>query len=218
MATTARTTVPQVGEPAPDVTVSLIESGSPVSLADYRGKSPVLVAFERGLWCAFCRRHLARLSAMHETLRSFGVETLAILATEPERAQLYLRYHPIGLPLAADPNLDSHQAFGLHNMPMSPVTLFKMLTGRYNPTGELPKPEPFMKVGPSLDRLDNFERTDVDREDAKRQRSQLVGQFLVDRDGIVRWLNIEGQRDGVAGLGKLPSEEEFVTAVRALPS
>lgn len=218
MGTTSRPAPPQPGEPSPDFMVPLIDADATVSLADYRGKSPVLIAFERGLWCAFCRRHLARLSATREKLRALGVETLAILATEPERARLYLKFHPVRLPLAADPTLASHHAFGLHAMPLSPLTLFKMFTGRFDPTGELPKPAPFMKVGPALDRLDNFELTDVDKADAQQQRTQLVGQFLVDRAGIFRWLNIEGQRKGVAGLGKLPSDEEFLAAARTLPS
>ena len=75
-----------------------------------------------------------------------------------------------------------------------------------------------MKIAQALDRLDNFEHTEVDKGDAKRQRTQLVGQFLVDRDGIVRWANVEGEREGVAGVGKLPSEEEFLAAARTLPS
>jgi peroxiredoxin len=207
----------QPGDPAPDFTLRAVDSEGTVSLAEYRGRAPVLLAFERGLWCAFCRRHLARLSAIREKLASVGVETLAILATEPERARLYLQYHPIGLPLAADPGLESHHSYGLHNMSMSPMTIFKMLTGRFNPTGELPKPLPVPKIAPALNRIDNFEPTEIDKGDAKRQQAQLVGQFLVDRHGIVRWANIEGQREGLAGIGKLPSEEEFLAAAHSLP-
>jgi len=38
----------------------------------------------------------------------------------------------------------------------------------------------------------------------------------VDRDGIVRWANVECATDGLAGLGKFPTEEELVEAARAL--
>ena len=65
------------GDPAPDFTLRAVGSEGTVSLADYRGKAPVLLAFERGLWCAFCRRHLARLSGIRDKLASLGVETLA---------------------------------------------------------------------------------------------------------------------------------------------
>ena len=51
----------------------------------------------------------------------------------------------------------------------------------------------------------------------ERQWPQLKGQFLIDRDGIVRWANIECATEGLAGIGKFPSDEEILTAARALP-
>ena len=39
----------RVGEPAPDFTL-LDASGKPVTLADYRGKKPVVLVFYRGYW------------------------------------------------------------------------------------------------------------------------------------------------------------------------
>ena len=38
-----------MGEPAPDFTL-LDASGKPVTLADYRGKKPVVLVFYRGYW------------------------------------------------------------------------------------------------------------------------------------------------------------------------
>jgi hypothetical protein len=43
-----------------------------------------------------------------------------------------------------------------------------------------------------------------------------MGQFLVDRAGIIRWVNIEGAREGLAGVGKFPTHEEFIAAARTL--
>jgi hypothetical protein len=40
---------------------------------------------------------------------------------------------------------------------------------------------------------------------------------LIDRDGIVRWANIECATEGLAGVGKFPSGDEILTAVRNLP-
>jgi hypothetical protein len=42
-------TVLRIGEPAPDFTLT-DAGGRPVSLADYRGKKPVLLVFYRGYW------------------------------------------------------------------------------------------------------------------------------------------------------------------------
>jgi hypothetical protein len=50
----------------------------------------------------------------------------------------------------------------------------------------------------------------------ERQWPQLKGQFLIDRDGIVRWANIECA-EGLASIGKIPPAESILSAARALP-
>jgi hypothetical protein len=45
-----------------------------------------------------------------------------------------------------------------------------------------------------LGRIDGFTPTDADRDDGKRTWDQSVGEFLIDRDGVVRWLYLEGAR------------------------
>ena len=45
---------------------------------------------------------------------------------------------------------------------------------------------------------------------------QLKGQFLLDRDGVVRWVNIECAGEGLAGFGKFPTDEELLRAASAL--
>ena len=56
-----------------------------------------------------------------------------------------------------------------------------------------------------------------DRRDwSDRYGGQMIGQFLVDREGIVRWVNIEGAKEGLAGLEKFPTDEEFLDATRQL--
>ena len=50
----------------------------------------------------------------------------------------------------------------------------------------------------------------------QRQFPQLKGQFLIDRDGVVRWANIECANEGLAGIGKFPSREEILAAARSL--
>jgi hypothetical protein len=49
-----------------------------------------------------------------------------------------------------------------------------------------------------------------------KQFPQLKGQFLIDREGIIRWANIECASEGPAGVGKFPSDEEILNAARAL--
>ena len=68
----------------------------------------------------------------------------------------------------------------------------------------------------ALSRLEGFEPTPTDREDAAQPYLQFLGQFLVDPNGIIRWTSIECAGEGLAGLGKFPTDEELLEAVRAL--
>src|SRR5579859_5896319 len=110
----------QPGEPAPDFTLAAADHDGTVSLSDYRGKTALLLATMRGMYCAFCRRHIAQLGVTRKRLRPLGVEVLAIVATNSERARLYYKFRPVGVPVAADPDLTTHRAFGVPNQPMTP--------------------------------------------------------------------------------------------------
>ncbi len=206
----------QLGEPAPDFTLPAVDREGTVSLADYRGKSPLVLAVFRGLWCPFCRRAIAQFGLARDRLQALGVETLGVVATSPENARLYFRYRPTRVPLAADPELVTHRAYGIPKPPVTPELMQALQSVRGNPTGELPGPLPLAEASQALDRLHGFERTETDRRDADRQFPQLEGQFLVDREGILRWVNIECGKEGVAGLGKFPTDEELLTAARML--
>jgi serine/threonine protein kinase len=72
----------QSGDRAPDFVVPAVHEDRTISLADYRGKTPVLLGLFRGLYCPFCRRAMAQMAATSDHLRSLGVESLAIVGTE----------------------------------------------------------------------------------------------------------------------------------------
>src|SRR5688572_19777052 len=110
---TARRSPITPGERAPAFSLPAVNRDGMVSLADYLGKSPLLLALMRGLYCAFCRRHVAQLGTTYQKLRPYGVETLAVVAIRPERARLYYRYRPVGVPVAADAELVTHRAYGV---------------------------------------------------------------------------------------------------------
>ena len=204
-------------EPAPDFTLPAVGRDGTVSLADYRGKSPLLLAMFRGLWCPFCRRAIAQMGVTRQKLQSLGVETLGVVATTPENARLYFKYRPTRVPLAADAELITHRAYGIPKPPVTPELMQALQAVRGNPTGELSESMPLAQIGDALDRLHGFERTETDQGDLQRQFPQLIGQFLIDRNGIVRWINIECAKEGLGGLGMFPTDEELVSAARALP-
>jgi peroxiredoxin len=101
------------GEPAPDFTLPAVDRDAIVSLADFRGRSPVFLALFVGLWCPFCRRSIAQMGATEGKLKELGVETLGVVATTPENARLYFKFRPTRLRLAADPELATHRAYGV---------------------------------------------------------------------------------------------------------
>lgn len=202
------------GEPAPDFTLSAANRDGIVSLSAYRGKSPVLVTLFRGLFCPFCRRAITQLGLSHARLHALGVEALAIVATTVDNARAYFEYRPARVLVAADPELTTHRAYGLPFVEMTPEIAQQLQTVKINPTGELSEPLPLLDAAAALDDAEGFKATETDRADHERQLGQLKGQFLVDRGGVVRWVNIEGAREGIAGLGKFPDGNELLAAAQ----
>jgi peroxiredoxin len=204
------------GEPAPNFALPAVD-GSTISLADYRGKAPLFLALFIGLWCPFCRRAIAQFGATDQALKTAGVETLGIVATAPDNARLYFKFRPTRLRMACDPELTTHRAFGVPKPAPTPELMQALETTRINPDGVLPEPLPVQEAAAAVAKLDGYTGNDTDRAELERQWPQMKGQFLIDRDGIVRWAYIECAKDGLASIGKLPSSDEILAAVRALP-
>jgi peroxiredoxin len=204
------------GEPAPDFALPAVAGPETVSLADYRGRSPVFLSLMLGLWCPFCRRALVQLGSLEGKLKALGVESLAVVATEPENARLYFKFRPTRLRMASDPELTTHRAFRVPKPEPTPEMMREMETTRVNPTGELPEPLPIPEAAKVLQELDGYTYTPTDLADIDRQWPQLKAMFMIDREGIVRWMDIECAAEGMAGIGKLPSEEVILDAARAL--
>jgi peroxiredoxin len=204
------------GEAAPDFTLPAVDRNENVSLADYRGRNPVFLALLVGLWCPFCRRQLAQLGTTEGKLKALGVESLAVVATPPENARLYFKFRPTRVRLASDPELSTHRAYGIPRPAVNPELMEALASTKINPDGVLPEPLPIVEAATAVGRLDGYAGTKTDQDDMERQWPQLKGQFLIDRDGIVRWANIECA-EGLAGIGKWPSDESILGAARELP-
>ncbi len=206
----------QPGEPAPEFAVPAVHDDRTISLADYRGRAPVLLGLFPGLYCPFCRRALTQMATTSDRLKALGVESLAVVGTELENARLYFQYRPTRLPLGVDPRLDTHRSYGVPRPEPTPELMQVVEQLRVNPTGELPEPLPFLEVSAELARRDGYQPTPTDQREAQSSFTQLKGQFLIDRDGIIRWTNIECGQEGLSGLGKFPTHEELMTAARVV--
>jgi len=201
------------GEQAPDFAVPAVQHDRTICLADYRGRTPLLLGLFPGLYCPFCRRALAQMASTSEHLKSLGVDSLAIVGTKLENARLYFRFRPTHMALGADPNLTTHRSYGVPRPTDTPA--FRQLMGDtyVNPTGDLQAPQPASAVAEALAALDGYQLTPTDQREHQSMFTQMKGQFLIDRDGIVRWANIEcGGKEGLSGLGKFPSQDDLVRA------
>ena len=203
------------GEPAPAFALPAVATAETVSLDDYRGRSPLFLALLLGLWCPFCRRQLVQLGGFDDKLKPLGVESLAVVATAPENARLYFKFRPTRMRLAADPELTTHRAYGVPKPEPTPELVEQLNTVRINPNGDFPEPLPIVQAAKVLQERDGYVYTADDQGDVERQWPQLKGLFLIDRSGIVRWSYIECEDEGLAGIGKLPSEQAILDAARA---
>jgi peroxiredoxin len=215
MTTPASHPVVQAGDPAPDFTLPAAHGEGSVSLSSYRGNSPVLLTLLRGLYCPFCRRHLAHLGTLAPKLAAEGVKLLGVVTTPPERSRLYFRFRPPRFAMGADPLLSTHRTFGLPSVPVTPEAMAVAQSAAARELRAANQPVPPDNPLEALDRLDGFEWTEGDLTESHRPEAQLCGQFLIDRGGIVRWASVECAK-GPETFGELPTDEELLSAARAL--
>ena len=179
------------GDPAPEFTLPAADRDTVVSLAHYRGQTPVFLALFRGLYCPFCRRQIAQLSPTAQRLRDVGIETVGVVATAAERARLYFRLNPPRFPLAADPELVTHRAYGLPSIERNDAAADMIEHAAQRELRTLGLAAAAGRGREVLDVADGFERTTSDAAERTRHQIQLLGQFLIDRDGYVRWVRTE---------------------------
>jgi peroxiredoxin len=215
MTTELRSSPVGAGEPAPEFTLPAVDGSGAVSLADYRGQSPLFLALFIGLWCPFCRRSIAQMGQTEVKLKALGVESLGVVATPPENARLYFKFRPTRLRMGSDPELSTHKAYGLPKPAATPELMEAIATTKINPNEAFPEPLPIMEAAQAIAKADGYPGTELDKAEMERQWPQLKGQFLIDRGGIVRWANIECA-EGLSGIGKFPPEQEILAAARSV--
>lgn len=216
MSETGRLSPLQPGDRAPNIVLDAITREGQVALDDFRGQKPVLIGMYRGLHCPFCRRHLAAQAQLDRQLREKGIESLAVVNTPIDRAKLYFRYHPMpDLFAASDPERASHRAFGLPNLEFTEsetawpykIGMDVVSQTRIELQGEGGETvDPI--TGPEvLNRRDGYEITTDDEQMIAKGLGQLFGQFLLDRDGVIRWTFTEVPDGGARMFARADPEE-----------
>ena len=194
------------GDRAPSFAFPAAHAEGTVALAEYLSRGPVFLAMLRGLYCPFCRRHVSQLRPACEALREGGVTLVGIVVASPERARQYFGHFPPCFPIGAAPDRAIHRAYGLPEV-IRPPDIYEsaereaadILRGshvEYAPGHAL---EVFAKS-------DGFEMTSED--DAEWRRPlQKTGDFLIGRDGLIRWSRVD------TILTAFPKGEELVSLI-----
>lgn len=201
-----------VGRRAPDFELPAADRDGIVSLAQYRGRFSVLLALFRGLYCPFCRRQMAQLSFVADRLRAVGIEPVGVVATAPDRARLYFRLNPSRFPMGADPDLTTHRAYELPVIERNEEAGEMVERAAQRLAGELGIEAPSGQGRTIVDAADGFERLESDAADRLRHQIQLIGQFLIDRDGVIRWCRTEDH----ATYARFPSTKELLSLAEHL--
>ena len=226
------------GDAAPDFKVAAVDRQGSVSLADYRERTPLFLAILRGLWCSYCRRYLVQLGSLRKRLDELGIETLAIVASDPDRVRLYTKFHPVRVRLGADLALITHSSYGLPTSPRTPELEHVSAQQRIRVDRFAVNPDDLSQLtaaiqavhrGSPIERewpapdivratrtLYPYEMTKDEEEHRARNEALETGQFLIDRHGVIRWTRRQRATELPVGLGNYPSEDEIVAAAQRL--
>lgn len=161
---------PQVGDPAPDLRLP-DSTGRERSLGELWSERPGLLLFWRHYGCSCGAERAARLREELAGYRDAGANVAVIGQGEPERSASWADQHGIECPVLCDPGYNGYRAYGIKEGQVSQL-LFDA-------------PEEFWghsrEVGEQL------------AQDRREQGRPLVdnpwllpGEFVVDRDGIIR--------------------------------
>lgn len=103
---------PQVGEPMPAF-VMPDENGQLVSLAALLRKGPLLISFNRGHWCPYCKMDLRALAANYDKIRQLGANVVSIMPEAARYTTEYTKDNDLPFPVLSDIDLGYALSLGL---------------------------------------------------------------------------------------------------------
>ncbi|MBU2008558.1 MAG: TlpA family protein disulfide reductase [Chloroflexi bacterium] len=107
----------QLGRPAPAFTLPSLADGSPVSLAQFRGKVVLLNFFAS--WCPACRAEMPFLQAAWEEVQDEGVAFLIVDIGEegPEMVAQFMKERGITIPVVMNQTGDVATLYNISTLP-----------------------------------------------------------------------------------------------------
>jgi peroxiredoxin len=160
----------QIGDPAPDFEL-LDSSGKPRRLREAWSGKPALLLFWRHYGCSCGRERAARLRTEYEQYVEVGANVLVIGYGEPERAAAYAERNKIKCPVLCDPTFQVYRAYDLLEGKPSQI-VFDATDAHLQCDAKAWKE--------LVESRDGTERAILDNP------WQLPGEFVVDKNGIVR--------------------------------
>lgn len=212
-----------IGDRAPDFSVAAINKDGQLALSDFVGRAPVFLNFMRGLHCPFCRRAMAQIQQIDKQLEGMGVESAMVIITPLDRAQAYFRYRPTTILAGTDPTVDSYRSYGV---PLQEFTesedhwprkasMKTIMEVPIDAGGYVSPPSGLLPAMIAKNEAEGYKETPEEEVAHTTVPSPLDSRFMIDKDGVVRWVFIEAQ-DGVEDFGKLPGTEQILEAARAV--
>jgi len=112
--------------------------------------------------------------------------------------------------LGADPDLITHRAYGLQVIERNEEAAEMVERAAQRLASELNIDAPPGQGRAIVDAADGFTRLQSDSADRLRHQIQLIGQFLIDRDSVIRWCRAEDR----SSYAQFPSTEELVSLAK----
>ena len=101
-----------VGHPAPDLSLST-HTGEQLSLADYRGKHPVVVFFYPKDGTAVCTKEVCSFRDAYDDFTEAGAVVIGISSDSEARHQSFAQKHGLPFLLVSDKDGNARRAFGV---------------------------------------------------------------------------------------------------------
>jgi peroxiredoxin len=103
---------PQVGEPMPQFRLP-DENGRLVSLHSLLQSGPVVISFNRGHWCPYCKLELRSLAAINGQIRQLGARIVSIMPDSAQFTADYVKRNDLPFPILSDVDLGYSLSLGL---------------------------------------------------------------------------------------------------------
>src|SRR5690349_5986171 len=103
---------PRIGDPLPSFQLP-DESGVLVSLGSMLKTGPVVVSFNRGHWCPYCKLELRALASIDHRIRQLGARVVSIMPDSATLTADYAKQNDLPFPVLSDIDLGYSLSLGL---------------------------------------------------------------------------------------------------------